>query len=646
MENTPHVLKRIIACFMLVILAVPLGEMTGINLSLKSNAVSTVKTGYCGTVYNSDSEKPVFGKNAKFTLYRDGTLVISGTGEFGGFKHPEQDVYYIPYANYEYIDTFYDTETELPYDDYADITVKSVMINEGITSIGNYAFCDFAELESVSLPNSLKKIGEGSFSECPRITEIIIPENVTSIGKAAFSGCKQLMGMKLPPKIKKISAATFLNCSGIMEISIPDSVTSIEEGAFYNCTSLDHITIPDNVSKIGRLAFYGDLFVTITIPVSVTNIQEDAFLKCRYLEDVYYTGSKQQWKQTQIVRKGNDTLLNAKFHYKHKHEYTSTLLASATCCTDGQKSYHCICGDHYLQSIPATAKDKIRTTITSATTTKDGKIVSHCDVCKRVTSSIVIPKISSVTLSSVTYTYDGNTKTPKVIIKDRTGNVLIKNRDYTVSLPSSRKDIGQYSVKVTFKGNYSGSKTLTFNIVPPTTSKISVSQSTSAIKALWKAVANVTGYKVYLYKGSKLVKSVVTKNTSYKFTSLSAGTTYKVIVKAYKTVNGKNFWSESKSLTTATKPGTPTLSVTADTEKAALSWNKQTGATGYEVYMSTSKSGKYSKIATLKGNSKISYTKTGLTKGKTYYFKVAAYKTVDGKNIYGASSAVKSAKIK
>ena len=62
--------------------------------------------------------------------------------------------------------------------------------------------------------------------------------------------------------------------------------------------------------------------------------------------------------------------------------------------------------------------------------------------------------------------------------------------------------------------------------------------------------------------------------------------------------------------------------------------------------MSTSKSGKYSKIATLKGNSKTSYTKTGLTKGKTYYFKVAAYKTVDGKNIYGTYSAAKSAKIK
>ncbi|MGN0486568.1 MAG: hypothetical protein ACI4GB_04975, partial [Acutalibacteraceae bacterium] len=76
------------------------------------------------------------------------------------------------------------------------------------------------------------------------------------------------------------------------------------------------------------------------------------------------------------------------------------------------------------------------------------------------------------------------------------------------------------------------------------------------------------------------------------------------------------------------------------------SWNKQTGATGYVVYMATSKDGKYTKIATLKGNAKVSYTKTGLTKGKTYYFKVAAYKTVSEKNIYSSFSPVQYAKIK
>ncbi|MCI6770938.1 MAG: fibronectin type III domain-containing protein [Oscillospiraceae bacterium] len=88
------------------------------------------------------------------------------------------------------------------------------------------------------------------------------------------------------------------------------------------------------------------------------------------------------------------------------------------------------------------------------------------------------------------------------------------------------------------------------------------------------------------------------------------------------------------------------MSAAAGTKKAILKWNKQTGATGYVVYMATSKTGKYSKIATLKGNSAVSYTKTGLTKGRTYYFKVAAYKTVGSSNLYGSFSAVKAVKVK
>ena len=116
---------------------------------------------------------------------------------------------------------------------------------------------------------------------------------------------------------------------------------------------------------------------------------------------------------------------------------------------------------------------------------------------------------------------------------------------------------------------------------------------------------------------------------------------------AYKTIDGKKVLSSVYTLlTTATKPGTPTLKVTAGSKKATLSWNKQTGATGYVVYMATSKNGKYTKIATLKGNTKVSYIKTGLTKGKTYYFKVAAYETIGGKNIYGSFSSVKYANIK
>ena len=115
----------------------------------------------------------------------------------------------------------------------------------------------------------------------------------------------------------------------------------------------------------------------------------------------------------------------------------------------------------------------------------------------------------------------------------------------------------------------------------------------------------------------------------------------------YSTVNGTVYWASGyKTITATTNPGTPTLKAVAGTRKATLSWNKQNGATGYLLYMATSKNGKYTKIATLKGNTKVSYTKMGLTKGRYYYFKVIAYKTVGSTNIYGAYSSVKYVKVK
>ena len=88
------------------------------------------------------------------------------------------------------------------------------------------------------------------------------------------------------------------------------------------------------------------------------------------------------------------------------------------------------------------------------------------------------------------------------------------------------------------------------------------------------------------------------------------------------------------------------MKATAAKKAAKLSWSKQTGATGYNVYMATSKNGKYKKIATVKGNGNVKFTKTGLTKGKTYYFKVAAYTTSGKKTINSAYSSAKSAKAK
>ena len=125
-----------------------------------------------------------------------------------------------------------------------------------------------------------------------------------------------------------------------------------------------------------------------------------------------------------------------------------------------------------------------------------------------------------------------------------------------------------------------------------------------------------------------------------------AATNYKFVVKAYTKVDGTTLWgSSSSALTTATAPDAATLKAAAGKKSATLKWSKETGS-GYVVYMSTSKNGTYSKIATIKGASTTSLVKKNLASGNTYYFKVRAYKTVGNTNIYGAYSAVKSVTVK
>ena len=128
-------------------------------------------------------------------------------------------------------------------------------------------------------------------------------------------------------------------------------------------------------------------------------------------------------------------------------------------------------------------------------------------------------------------------------------------------------------------------------------------------------------------------------------TKLKAGTSYKFAVQAYyKDGNGKVYFSDSKkAIATATEPVVPTVSLKLSGKTAIISWDKCTGADGYQVYYSTSKGGEYKK---LKSTSALSLKKSGLKSGKKYYFKVRAYKKTSSGTVFGGFSKVKSVKIK
>ncbi len=284
--------------------------------------------------------------------------------------------------------------------------------------------------------------------------------------------------------------------------------------------------------------------------------------------------------------------------------------------------------------------------VVKATQLAAGKVTKRCSICN-ATTTVTTPKIASVKLYTTAYTYDGKVKTPSVTVKDTNGRVLTKGTDYTVTYASGRKLTGKYQVTINFKGKYGGKRITYFNILPSKTTSLTATSATTRLQAKWKKVTGASAYRVQLRSASStLLKTVYTTGTSYTFTGLSAATNYKVVVTAYKMIDGKKTYSKFyTTLLTGTSPAVPTLTARAGAKKATLSWKKMTRASGYMIYMSTSKNGTYTAIKAVTSGSTLSYTKYGLTKGKTYYFKIRSFKVVNGKRIYSSFSTVKSVKV-
>ena len=158
--------------------------------------------------------------------------------------------------------------------------INSVVIEPGVTSIGNSSFQSCSNLTSVTIPDGITTIGEQAFFLCGNLSSIVIPNSVTSIGRYAFTGCG-LVSVTIPNRVKNIEISTFSSCSKLISVTIPNSVTSIESGVFHSCSNLTSITIPNSVTGIGTGAFYDCIGLSsITIPNSVTNIEENAFSGC------------------------------------------------------------------------------------------------------------------------------------------------------------------------------------------------------------------------------------------------------------------------------------------------------------------------------------------------------------------------------
>ena len=256
------------------------------------------------------------GENLTWTLAKDGTLTISGTGNMADYSYSGNDAPWHPYSS----------------------QIVSASIEPGVTSIGSFAFNGCSNLISVTIPDGVSAIGNGAFSGCSSLTSMTIPDSVSAIGGSAFSGCSSLTSMTIPNSVASISDGTFNGCGSLTSVIIPDSVTSIGISAFYQCSSLTSVTIPNSVTTISSTAFFrcssltsvtipnsvtrigGSAFngcrnlTSVAIPDSVTNIDSYAFYGCSKLTDVYFDGAEEQWNKISIAS-GNEPLLNATIHY-------------------------------------------------------------------------------------------------------------------------------------------------------------------------------------------------------------------------------------------------------------------------------------------------------------------------------------------
>ena len=241
--------------------------------------------GYTGS-YPAETSG-ILSPDFEWSLDFNGTLVVSGEGA-------------MPDCNYSF---------HAPWNKYAS-QIRHVVIEDGVKTIGAYAFTDFTNLVSVTIPNSVTAIGDGAFSNDPALATLEIPASVAEIGREAF--CRSgLESITIPDTVVKIREYAFENCSKLTTLNLGLGLKAVPDGLCQNAYALESVTIPDNVKKIGMDAFwYCTKLEEISLPAGLEVIGSGAFRGCSLLADVEFRGTEAQAAGIRIGE-GNEKLTGA-----------------------------------------------------------------------------------------------------------------------------------------------------------------------------------------------------------------------------------------------------------------------------------------------------------------------------------------------
>ena len=562
------------------------------------------------------------------------------------------------------------------FDNCSNIT--SITIPDSVTTIADYAFNQCSSLTCIDIPNSVTYIGSFAFSSCNSLTSVAIPDSVTYIGGYVFTYCSSLSTIKIPDSVTSIGDATFMECGNLSSITIPSSVTSIGESAFYDCSNIKDVYYTgsaDDWAKI-KIGDYNDDLTNATIHYNYDPNHKHSYtstitkqptcteegvktFKCSECGDTY-TETIPAKGHTEVIDKAVPATCttNGKSEGSHcsvcgevikaqtvikatGHNFGNwSTTKSATCTESGTQTRKCsACGKTETQTIPAPGHKSSNWVVDKpAAIGVKGSKHKECTVCGKVLETGEIPALSkqniqsaTITLSKSTYVYDGKVKKPSVTVK--LGSKTLKNgTDYTVSYSNNVK-VGTATVKITGKGDYTGSVSKKFSI------KNNFKQAT------------ITGISTKTYNGKSQTQKITVK---FGGKTLKNGTDYTVSYSNNKKIGtasmkivGKGDYAGTIERSFKINPVKLSISkLTAKSKGFKASWAKNDQATGYEIQYSTGSKFKSAKKVAITKKTTTAKTITKLKASKKYYVRMRIYTTVNGKKYYGAWSAVKTVTIK
>lgn len=510
--------------------------------------------------------------------------------------------------------------------------VTSITLSSGITEIGASAFKGYTSLSRVTIPSSVTTIGGSAFADCTSLTGVTIPANVTSIGssafenctslasvtmdcratvipKFAFSGCTKLAKVTLPASCKTIDNNAFNGCTSLSNIYLPDSVETINTNAFKNCSGIKGVlSLPNNIRTISEGAFYGCTGITsVLFPNKTKSIGDNAFYGCTALTAAYFGNSVSKIGSgafagclalDKAVFGGEYVKIDQVFDYKNMPVvyYPSKSTTSWKSYTGAKRNYAnttkiTLSGN---RSAVVGGKTTLKATITPNTTS----------VGNLVYFSSSNPSIATVSSSGV-------------VTAKSSGSVVITATTINGTTAST-------TIKVNPKA---------------VTNVTAVPLTTSSVKITWNAGSESTAYIIYRSTSANgtYTKLATTLNRTYTDKGLTKGKTYYYKVRAYMNSGSVAYQSTMSPAVSvkATSPAPATVKATKyKAGTATIQWSKAIGAEGYQVAYATSPNGTFYAAKDVTSGSTLALRKGGLTPGKTYYFKVRSYITVNGTKVY------------